>query len=77
MNLFLLSRDAACDDCGRAYGFPLTFFFVGGEVGIREFMRGGLVVNLLVLVAFAGALAWTWKRFTNRTQLIRTIVEVV
>jgi hypothetical protein len=57
----------SCCDFIRAYGFPLAFFIEGGFAGIKKFILSGFVVDLVVLVAFAGAVSWTWKRLSERT----------
>jgi hypothetical protein len=71
INLFILLRIPSCCDFIYPYGFPLPFFVRGGMAGIREFLLSGLVIDVVVLIMFAAAISWTWKRLSSRyaTQL--------
>ena len=64
INLFILLRIPSCCDVIYPY---VPFFVRGGEAGIKKFLWSGLVIDVVVLVAFAAATSWTWKRLASRS----------
>jgi hypothetical protein len=51
----------------RAYGFPTAFFVEGGCFGVKKFIASGVLIDLGVLIALAGAVSWAWTKFSERT----------
>ena len=66
INYMNFKRPRDCADCFYLYGVPFTFFREGGFVSIRELIWGGVVADLLVVMACAAALAWAWSLLLNR-----------
>jgi len=53
----------------RAYGFPTAFLVEGGCFGVKKFIASSVLIDLVVLIALAGAVSWVWTKFFERTRL--------
>ena len=51
----------------RAYGFPTAFFVEGGCFGVKKFIASGVLIDLVILIALAGAVSSVWTKLSERT----------
>jgi hypothetical protein len=65
INYFAYLQQSFCADCVVSYGLPFKFTEEGGFVTVRRFLWGGVVGDLVVVLATAAVITWAWKRFSR------------